>query len=102
MWFSAMEPRLNCPVATNPNLYYANSYAFIFHADSRDFGQEPKMRTHFDPDNSNMVLIPDPTRTALTQGTIIGWRVFIQQISMQHQVYFQVGENGKWLTGFEC
>ena len=53
------------------------------------FGHDPKLRAEEDF-KSGLVLIPDPTQTALNHGTIRGWQVYVKITSIQHYVYLQV------------
>ena len=57
--------------------------------DSRSFGHEAKLRSREDS-HQNAILIPDPTQSAISGGTIIGWKVFNKVISVEHEVYLQV------------
>ena len=67
-----------------------------FISDSRVFGHEAKLRAHRDT-LSNSIIIPDPTQMALNDGVIIGWQAFAKIISIQHEVYLQVGANSHFL-----
>ena len=59
--------------------------------ESRDFGHEAKLRAFpADDGASDMIIIPDPTQTSLSDGVIKGWQVFAKIVSIQHEVYLQV------------
>lgn len=57
------------------------------------WGHEAKLRPHRDH-SRDMVLIPDPTQTALGDDVIRGWHLFANIISVEHGVYLQVWRPG--------
>jgi len=47
------------------------------------------MRPHRD-EAPGVIIIPDPTQTALSAAVIVAWRIFIKILSVEHDVYLQV------------
>lgn len=63
---------------------------FFLSTDSRSIGNEVKLRRHKDS-RPNIVLIPDPTQTVLSDGAVIqAWQIYAQIVSVEHSVYLQV------------
>lgn len=58
-------------------------------SDSRVWGHEAKLRPHRDTE-PDLVIIPDPTQTALSDGTIRSWQAFSYIVNVDYRVYFQV------------
>jgi len=53
-------------------------------------GHEVKMRPHRDQ-AAGVTIIPDPTQTALSAAVVVAWRMFVKILSVEHDVYLQVG-----------
>jgi len=65
-------------------------YCVVFTcAASRAWGHEAKQRPHSDTE-ARLVLIADPTQTALSDGTIRGWQLYANVVDIQYSVYLQV------------
>jgi len=47
------------------------------------------MRPHQDQ-AAGVIIIPDPTQTALSAAIVVAWRVFVKILSVEHDVYLQV------------
>src|SRR6218665_1149225 len=63
---------------------------FFLSTDSRSIGNEVKLRRHKDS-RPNVLLIPDPTQTILSDGAVIqAWQIYAQIVSIEHSVYLQV------------
>ena len=52
-------------------------------------GYEVKLRANKDS-SADVVIIPDPTQTSLSDGVIHGWQFYAKIISLQHSVYLQI------------
>ena len=57
--------------------------------DSRSLGDEIKLRPNRDTD-IDVIIIPDPTKTILSDGIIQAWHIYAKIISIHHSVYLQV------------
>lgn len=58
-------------------------------SESKFWGHEVKLRPHRDQ-SRDLVLLPDPTQTALCDDVIRGWHLFANIISVQHALHLQV------------
>jgi len=56
--------------------------------ESRSWGHEAKLRPHTDSE-PDLVLIPDATQTALSDGVISAWQTYAKIVSVQYAVHFQ-------------
>ena len=64
-------------------------------SESRTWGHEAKQRPRRDePRSASLVIITDPTQTALDDAVIRGWQTFVNIVSVQHGVYLQVRRRG--------
>jgi len=57
--------------------------------DSRSLGEEITLRPHSDT-GRNMILLPDPTKTVLSDSIIQGWQMYVKAVSIEHTIYLQV------------
>jgi len=58
--------------------------------ESLRWGYVAKLRPHGDSER-DLLLIPDPTQTAINDGVVTAWQAFAKIVSIQHAVYFQAG-----------
>jgi len=60
-------------------------------SESRTWGHEAKQRPRRDESRSGgVVIITDPTQTALGDAVVRGWQTYVNIVSVQHGVYLQV------------
>jgi len=60
-------------------------------SESRTWGHEAKQRPRRDDARSGgIVIITDPTQTALGDAVVRGWQTYVNIVSVQHGVYLQV------------
>lgn len=60
-------------------------------SDSRVLGHDAKLRAFpHDDEAENSVIIPDPSQTAINDGVIKRWSVYVKVQSLKHVIYLQV------------
>jgi hypothetical protein len=75
---------MSAELISNTNVHIALKIS-----DSRVWGHEAKLRPHRDTE-PDLVIIPDPTQTALNDGVIRSWQAFSYIVNVDYRVYFQV------------